>query len=426
MNSLEDVFGLRELAIKDSVSITQDIPKFKHTLRLSTKKIKRIDPLELELAYILDPVLFNGINLIVDLASPFELHAKDKTTRQDIQQFGEETNLDMLIPQMMTHSLVHGNGWLENIFNKNKTDIVDLDYSDPKRMDFQRDMNRNILLDETGKMPAGYIWVVELGHILPKHLEERITTIGAVRGVPIEADRISHFTYKSVGDGFEGIGLVEPLYKTSLRKSHIEEGFAQSVFRSGFPVWRAEVGDKDHEPNPQMVSNALKVLKGINYKSAISDYYYNKYIPIETRETFRLQEHMMFFVNQEVTGLGGPRALITGLSDETNRATLNVQNTVFENRLTFLRKRIELGFSTQVFKIMKKLRGWEEMPVFKWQEINTDDLDSRSKRFRFYAQAGIFADLDKKQLEKIRKKIFKDEGLDMDEMEDDDTGNGTA
>ncbi len=353
------------------------------------EQIERIEKNELEAAYFKDPVLFNGINLIVKtfLGAGFKIVADDPDVQKFMDDFSQRNNMMTIVLDIIQHICIYGDAWLEIIYNKQRNRIVGLDRIDPKSMDFDKDIHNRVKTDRVGS-PSRYFQKV------PQHLvgirsdKLRRNDKGEI-GFFFPINKVAHFKLYSVGNSFNGIGLVEPLYLTSNQKLNIQQGYANAIYRLGFPLPVAKIGDDKHEPNPDQINNLTTKLQDLNSLSTIViPYYYN--IEFQSpKNVEKLGEHLTYFRNEEITGMGIPGALVTGLGEKTNRSVLQQQSVMFERTIRLIQKVVSDAFTDQVFKIMARLESWKVVPRFEWVDVNVEDLDSKAGRLVKYAQSGL-------------------------------------
>jgi hypothetical protein len=209
-----------------------------------------------------------------------------------------------------------------------------------------------------------------------------------------------------VGDGFYPIGLIEPIYKTSLRKLNIEEALANAIWRHGFPIMLATIGDSNHEPTPQQVTSILTKLKDVNFKQELSIPYYYDLKILEAKKAEKLREHLEYFKDQEIAGLGIPKPFATGGGEATNRATLASQSDMFQLTLRDIINKTVFSIQKYMFKPICDLEGFKEVPNIKWDLVGPDELNEQSKRMIEYVKANIFTTEEVKPLIKQSEQMI--------------------
>lgn len=293
------------------------------TAKKTTPTIARVPMSELELTYLHNPTIFNGINKIVQtiMSAEHELICPDKKVKTYFENFlanlgnsGADISWEDLLSQIYKFQCIYGKSFTENIFNKKHNRIVDWDLIDPKKMDYAKDSSQLIALDKYGK-PIGYTETLPYNYDspaqeLPPIITNRITL--PPNGLFMYPDQVAQIKLFTIGDGFYPIGLIEPIYTTSLRKLNIEEAMANAIWRHGFPIILAAVGDMNHEPTPQQIKSLLSKVKDINYKQEMAVPYYYDLKILESKKSEKLREHLEYFREQEIAGLGIPKPFATG------------------------------------------------------------------------------------------------------------------
>jgi len=367
----------------------------------ATKKfqsdIVRKDKLDLYQMYTSNPICFNTVNKYVQIIMAGDYRfVGDAESEEFFENFyegigesGSETDQYDLFADTFRHEIIGGSAWQENIFNKAGNKIVDLDIINPLSMDYARDAKNKIVLNELMN-PVGYMQTIpstELTDLLQK-FEIPSEVYVRPNQLFLPPERITHFKLYKVGDGFDGLGLIEPIFQSSLRKLNSEKGFAESAARLGSPIIAAEVGDNLHEPTPNQIKSTLNEISKVNQKSAFAGPYTTKIKLIEPRKPEKLKEYLDYFQMVEITGMGMPAAFSTGAGESTNRSTLNRQEYLLKLSLKEIIRRTTRTIEQKQLKPIAKQYGLKA-PKLVWGEISLEELDSKSKRLVAYAGAGL-------------------------------------
>lgn len=412
MKLLSETFGFEEKKVKRlifdaGIPDKQGQPAGKKT----TPDLDRVDPAHLEKLYMIDPTIFNGINKIVQtiISAGYELKSTNSRTKKAYQDFfdnlgnsGNDITWDELLTQIFKHEILYGNAWVETIYNKKGNRIVDLDMIDPKKMDFAKKSSGDYALDKYGK-PIGYIETLPygisgegLGDVHPEGVSKGANQIFFNPG------RIAHFKLFTVGDGFKGIGLIEPMYQQAKWKLNIEKALANSVYNSGFPMKKIKVGDPNHEPNPEQIQNILNKIKDASNEKIIGLPYYVDVEYLQAKSAENMKDHLEYFNNQEVTALGAPKPFITGGGEETNRATLTNQERMFRQTLKDVIRRTCTSIKKYIFKRMAELEDkYRPIPDLVWKDIEETAEIDRAKVLLEAVKVGVLTAAD------IRDELLK-------------------
>lgn len=369
-------------------------------VRAGAKPLPRISTRELKLAYLQDPLVFNTINKITQLmlAAGYKLKG-DPTAIQVVEDFldgigsnGSNMDKDSVMELSFKNSLIFGKAFNEKVLSKRGGNIIDLEPADPENVDLARDYRQNYVLDANNN-PIGYVETLQPFVTQPRVVipfpKDVWTGIGNSLFIP--ADRMMHFRLYTTGDGISEFGLIEPVYKNVQMKKNIEESFASFLARLGYPMLYGKVGDANHEPSEEQVKNFLEEMRGIKNNNVFSMPYYNEIGIMEPKSPEKMQEHLVYFRDEILAGLGVPTAFATGAGESTNRSTLNRQEYIMKIALKDVMRRHALVWEKQLFKIICEQAGLSTYPRMVWNEIALEELDSKSKRLQGYAQVGLLS-----------------------------------
>ena len=367
----------------------------------STPTVERVNKQDLEFMYRDNPVIFNSINKTVQLimAADYKIVAKKPKVQSFFDRFidnigysGGERYWEDLVETMFKSQTIFGDCWNELIYDKDGKKIVDLDSIDPKKMDYAKNSMQKIVLNKDMN-PVGYTQT--LPPMSMTNIEQKFKPPENVmlksNQIYIPPNRISHFKLYTVGDGFYGIGLIEPVYKISQSKIEMERALANAIWRVGFPNIVAYVGDKDHDPRPEQVKNVWDKIKDTNYKHGFAFPHYNKIEFLQAKHPEKLQEYLSYWIDQEVTGTGLPRAIATGSGQTTSRQILAKQ--IFVSKLTLkdIVKRTVRGIERKIFKPISEQQKFKEVPKIEWGEIALEEVDSKVLRIVSLSKEGLLS-----------------------------------
>lgn len=367
----------------------------------SYSSAERVDAKELEGCYVYDPIVFNSVNKLVQtiMGAGWELRCDGEKSEETLNYFssfldnigevGEETTWEEMLSIIFQNQLIYGKHYIENVYNFNMKKIVDLVSLDPKKIDYARDNLGKVVLDENGR-PLGYVQTVPMG----------VDTTG--RGDPapenvslgnnkifIRRDRIAHFKLYTYGDRFDGLGVVEPAYKSIVRRQNIEEAQANSIFTRGtYPVI-AYVGDKEHYPTNNMIDNAINKISNLQHNRYFAFPYWYNVKPLEVQQSEIVDNTMRYLRENSSASLGLPLAFAVGSGEATNRATLTNQQQFLEFTLNDIVQRTIATIRKQIFKRICKLKRFPSVPYLVWGDVGAENVDDKSVRLNNYVKNGI-------------------------------------
>jgi hypothetical protein len=403
MKTVGEMFGVDSFTMASvGPETSSGVPESKKI----TPSIVRVPLIELEQVFIKDALVFNGINKIKQtiMQAQHTIKAKDPKVQKYFDDFVENLgnsggglSWEFLLGRLFTDEMVYGRAWIENIYNVMQNRIVDWDLIDSKSMDYAKDHQLRIVLDMQQK-PVGYTQTLPYGQFSFMEMPKQIIP-PKVRLMPnqifIEPKRIAQVKLFTFGDSFYGMGLIEPIYLNSIRKQNVEEALANAIWRHGFPIVWAALGDLQHEPTPQQVQTMLDKLKNLTFKKEIATpYYYNLQI-LESKKPTKLQEHLSYFVDAQVAGLGIPKPYVMGSGEATNRATLSNMSDIFQLSLRDIIQSTCDAVRRYMFKPVCEFEGFSEVPTLDFDMVGIDEIDRKSKRITDYIKAGILTPDDK-------------------------------
>jgi len=357
--------------------------------------IVRVPRQELLQTYLNDPIVFNSINKYTQIimSAGYHFEGSDESVKgaedfyDTIGSFGGEIDDEALFTETFKHQLIIGSAWQENIYNKAGSMLVDLDMVNPLTMDYARNNSGKVIFDQYGN-PSGYSQTLPSGQSVEQKFK-----------VPYEVDvsgkiflppsRITHFKLYTLGDGLDGLGLVEPIYNAGNRKMNIEQGYANAARRLGYPIIMAGIGDSLHEPTAQQTTDVLNEINEVDNRSSFAFPYYVKLGLLESKKPEKLSEHLDYFENEQVTGLGIPKAFASGNGEATNRSTLARQEYILKLSLKDIIRRTTRTIQAKQLSVLAKQRKWPDVPRLVWGEVSLEEMDSKSKRIVEYAKAGL-------------------------------------
>jgi len=416
MKLLSEAFGLEEKKVKKLIfntgivtsnSTTKGTPESRKT----TPDIERVGLDTLERLYMINPTIFNGINKIVQtiISAGYELKSTNSRTKKSYQDFldnlgnsGNDITWEEMLTLIFKHQVLYGNAWVELIYNKQGNRIVDLDMIDPKKMDFAKKSDGSYALDIYGK-PVGYVETLPYGNNVAglgdKPPEGVSSGANQIFFLP---KRIAHFKLFTVGDGFKGIGLVEPAFQQSKWKLNVEKALANSIHNSGFPMKKIKVGDTTHEPNPEQIQSILEKIKSASFDKILGLPFYVDVDYLQAKGAENMEHHLDYFQNQEITALGVPKPFITGGGEETNRATLNNQERMFRQTSKDLIRRTITSIEKYIFGRMAKIDNrYSPIPEIVWYDIEETAEIERAELLLQAVKEGIL------KPEEIKDEILK-------------------
>jgi hypothetical protein len=359
------------------VELSAEIGEGKPITEKATPTMSRTSKKELEAAFARCGLVARGLTKLTQIIMSGEprLVSDDKKVLEHFQKFidnignvGNNLHWDELLNRIFLDQFIYGESFIEKIQGAEGKPprIVDLDVVDVKSLDYAK-KGEHIALDEYGT-PLGYAQELPLGTSITniKKIEppEDVTLQGREKWIPKE--RIAHFMLYNFGSGLRPIGLIEPAYTDVRTFLNLKTAYGEKALTVLFPKVVGYVGDEKHVPTAEATKDLIKKMKQAQYKTEMSLPYYNKLQILEARHPEALLNFLGFFMNEIVISLGLPKPIITGLGEETNRATLNVQTYIMILTTRDIIRKTVKTIERQIFKPIAEREELDTYPTIEW------------------------------------------------------------
>jgi hypothetical protein len=143
----------------------------------------------------------------------------------------------------------------------------------------------------------------------------------------------------------------------------------------------------------------------VSYKQELAVPFYYDLKILESKKAEKLREHLDYFREQEVSGLGIPKPFATGGGEETNRATLGNQTDMFMLTLKDIIARTTDQIRQYMFKPICDLEGFKEVPTITFDAVGVDEIAKKAKRLLEYLDKGVVTTEEIKGMIKDFEKI---------------------
>ncbi len=420
MTLISEVLGLKEqpttLASRDYRKdfYTQGIP----VTTINDPGARTINYGIIDFLYKNDAVSFNTINKMVQtvMSTPNKLVGVKKSVLNYFNEFldnigfiGQDTTRDKLFEYIFKDLFMYGNSFIELVFDKTDTYIVDLKIINAGRIDYLRSYLGDVIVDETSK-PIGYTLrlphgqaAIGLGDPVPE-IYKRIM-MKLQDQMFVSPKRIVHFKINEYGDKWYGVGVLEPVIRAVQRKLSIEEAQTNSIYTRGTYPIIAKVGSLDHEPSEQELNSILHTLQNMRHDRYFAFPYYVDVSPLKVDQSDIGENIMLYLTQTQASAAGIPVPFVTGTGQATNRATLNNQQQMWELVLTYYAKQMVDQFKRLILRKIKETNGISEVPDIQWGEIKAEEKNDKIKRIHTSILDGIIAP------EEARPYILQAEGF---------------
>lgn len=397
MRKVKQVLSQQELQQTPGVQGSQASIKDDTTVDTS------VDDKQLEKAYKNVPAVFNGVNKIYQTIMSRDRELVGERADFYAEWLSNVGDIGGNAPWVEIHTKIHkykliyGQAFVEIIRDKNTGEPVDLAFIDPKRMDYAKEgtgsstygTGADIALDRF-QNPVGYVQEVEFyeGDQVDQIYEVPDNVSLSHNEIFIPADSIAHFKMYETGEGFYPTGVIDPVFRDAERSFQLKQDYADTAHINLFPTRVSYVGDENHEATPEQINAINSQMKEAKHST---EWTFPHYVDMDMLEAENPEALLDFFkhFNEEISaGLGLANAIVMGQGEDVNRATLAIQDRMFQISLRDMINRTSRNIEKQIFGEIAEYHGHESVPEFEWdtdiqftdnpEEPDNDDVDSTS------------------------------------------------
>lgn len=347
---------------------------------------KRIERKALETLYLTDPQTFNTINTYKQLLlqTGYKIIAVNKTNQAQYDKFfqsiglvGMQMGTEQLMDRIINDTCLYGYAYVERVFDNRSKRIVDLKPVDAKLMDYARDENNMILINEY-QNPVGYTMKIGYGvkaisDVLPNRIRIQPDYIF------LKAERIACFILFPYGNGFESVGIVEPAYQSITRKQKIETAVANTIHNTAaYPVY-AVVGDAQRGASKQLMSGTLEALQNFSYNRFGVFQYPTKLETLQVEHSPQADEFLRFLRTEQSAASGLALGFTVGTGEAVNRSTLGTQKEMLDVRMDSVSWSIAEQFTKKILDYLYEYNNYGSKAKMVWNEISTEDKIDKAK-----------------------------------------------
>jgi len=344
-------------------------------------EIQRIEKIELEKLYIANPIAFNCVSKYVYGVSkrPFKLESTTKTENKTLDKITKQTRMrSRVIPDLVKDMCVFGTGWRYLLPNQDGR-ILRLSERDPKFMDIAKSDEHGKpypLLDDYEE-PEYYVQYLEaFQQVPPEWKTKEIQQLGK-RALRYEKYQILRANLFSIGDSFEGLGILEPMYIAGKNLNDVERATTQSILRLAYPIIYALVGDDRVYPTAQMIDETFEMMKEVNERTVFTLPSFVKPGILETKKPDQMTENLGYYVDQMVAASGLPKTLATGAGEGANKHTLAELMRFLAGSFFMIQLSLKEAFETQFLPVIKETENLQGELSFKWLDTELEDVSTK-------------------------------------------------
>lgn len=376
MRSVKQVLSQREL--QQSPGVTGSQASIKDDTAVDTS----VDDEQLEKVYKNVPAVFNGVNKIYQTIMSRDRKLVGGNSRfysdwlSNVGEIGGNAPWSEIHAKIHKYKLIYGQAFVEIIRDQDTGEPVDLAFIDPKRMDYASEGSTGSGVYGTGddialdrfQNPVGYVQQVDYyeGDQVDQVYEVPDTVSLGSNEIFIPADSIAHFKLYETGDGFYPTGIIDPVFDDAERSYQLKQDYADTAHINLFPTRVAYVGDENHEATPEQINEINSQMKQAKHST---EWTFPDHVSMEMLEAENPEALLNFFshFNDEISaGMGLANAIVMGKGEDVNRATLSIQDRMFQISLRDMINRTSRNIEKQIFRQIAQYHGHEDYPEFEW------------------------------------------------------------
>lgn len=364
-------------------------------------QLKRVTKDVIRELYHNDWFTFSQVNVVTSLFSrpKIDIISEDKEiwTKffDNMRNFGTNTSLKRLRAEVKRDAVGYGAGYIEYIWDVTGSEIVDLKRVDASQLEHAKDNRKDyLILDEMG-LSIGYVLHLgpnadlrSKGDPVPKAYAGIIDMQNG--DIFISPERIAEFPLYKLGNDTEAIGIVEPAVQQSQRRRSLETSQVNALWTNGSGLPYLKVGSETHEPNPQMMDDALEMAANIRTSQAIAIPYYNEFGKIDATLDASSKDIMNNLLAASAGAGNVPLPFITGAGEATNRSTLKTQREIFELSVQEHIDTFDQDWNNQIMIKVGSVNKYPDGEIFS-EEIRLESKDETVKRIKTYFDMNAFS-----------------------------------
>ncbi len=342
----------------------------KHDAGDGVNRVKKT-PRQLFILYLTNQFVSRAVNIRADTLTSkgYAIKGDDEVGVKACEELIEESGGPNLFWQLGVNTYIAGDGFLEKIYNLNKTKILKLKHVHPLTLTFQKDIYDRIIVDSNTKDPVGYV---------QHYVEQNKKGDALEKTKNISKEFIAHNKFNTLGDEFTGISLIQSSYDTVVRLMNMEFSAAEASVKTANPLIVAKCNTK----SPMQIAQWGTILGRINGRDQlfIPDGMEIKFLSPEKQN---FSDYADYFLNAVVAGTGVPKAVLLGEGGGGNRAEGIVLTRHFYTSVRGDQKYAE-GFFNEIFKEYGKLAGFKP-PQLIFNDIAEDAHVTSDQAINLYS-----------------------------------------
>lgn len=358
-----------ELSLADIVSITRTRKSKGDTERLRKEtQIQR----KAELLYRMDPLIFAGVNrLRRAIASPrVYFSGQDEKDRQTMEVWARTVNLKKILWASILDVLIYGYSVVEKVRDSNGN-IVQLVPIDPKTVDWQKDKDGKILLDDNSN-PVGLVQTVDS------------------ESIDFPMSDIVLLNFFTLGVECLGISPLEPAFKISWIRMNLEEAYGEALYRHGFPIIYFNIGDENHPIDAALIADAKKVLRNLESAEELILPNWIKPGRLESKTPLApIVELWAFMAGEIARALDNPVGYIAPAGSTESKGAAELSDMDFEKAAKTYTEEIKGELDEQLLAEVRIKQKLKSIPEIEFGEASPQTQMSRMRSISMLTEKGV-------------------------------------
>jgi len=372
------------LGTKVSISDLKTIERL-HQKTTSTKFVKLWEN---------DDISFSLVNYLASkiAGQGYYFECEDEDILKKLEKWGKRIGLRFKLEDLSRDAIIYGTSWSEILYNELMSDIMDLKILDPDKMDFLRDKDDQVIMDDNEEPLAivqkhntkERIWYKDrIEEVSPGTRDKGNIIYKAKKGDDLRK-HIAYFKLVKLGDSRLGISMLQPCYRSALIRTNLSDMVGESGFRGG-----GIVAYLQGNPTEEFKKNLSEDLKNITSKNVFvfSDRIKLDLVPIpELRDRERL---IYQFADAQAGAFHVPleRIMATG---GVSQQDLTSKMADLEGIVESYQERLCHQFKQHILNRLFEVWGVDGEDIFLKLRSNQPNRKlSRSRRLSTYARYGM-------------------------------------
>jgi hypothetical protein len=358
-----------ELSLSDLVAITRTRKSKGDTERL--KKETQVQK-KAELLYRMDPLIFAGVNrLRRAIASPRVYFSGGvEQDRTAMEAWARTVNLKKVLWEAILDIIIYGYSVIEKV-RDSKGNIVQLVIVDPKTVDWQKDRDGKILLDDNLN-PVGLVQTVNSDSI----------------DLPMKDVVLMNFF--TLGVECLGISPLEPAFKASWIRMNLEEAYGEALYRHGFPIIYFNIGDLNHPIDAPLIAEAKKILKNLESAEELILPVWIKPGRLESKTPLAPIVDLWAFLAGEIArALDNPVGFIVPSGSTESKGGATFSNIDFEKAAKMYTEEIKAELDEQLLAEVRIQKKLQSIPEVEFGESSPETQMLRMRSISMLTEKGV-------------------------------------